>query len=519
MPSPTKPVNDADGDRRAVQATQRRVARIQRDGNIIVIRPVRCADVLSLLRTEQHVVRRDTIDRVRVVRTAELLFREGRFQNKRVLICPAGLEVVVTHLLELAGYEVSTKRPPRLRRARLVADGIDGPAPRDERLLEFVRDHDRGLILCDRPQADRTWIIAQIARALPRARIAIMATRQADIHDIGRRLASDLPEATCFTGRTVPAETGRIVISTYWQHGRPVAGYWERDIVVFLDAVEALGSVPKFVLGKAQGSPCLYGLIDRRKSIARRDADLVTAVFGLAEIAIPRPGYRDRPVEVLTHPIVAGPEIPWNADALTLKRYGLWRHPVRNRHVARIAAALAHGGVDLDNHRLQRAAEGLRRSSEARVAILVENVEHALALADLLREWEVLLHADTQSTHLPEPQARILSGRRLTGGAPGKRVIAILESLGALNVANLDVLIRADGGRAIPPALESGLVVSCRETSPLLLVDFADRHHPRLRCWWRSRREEYTARRWSIDGMAPPSMIEQFLVGRPKMTS
>jgi hypothetical protein len=213
--------------------------------------------------------------------------------------------------------------------------------------------------------------------------------------------------------------------------------------------------------------------------------------------------------------MMGGP-VPPVPDVVALKREGIWANPVRNRRVARLAKALAAGdgpGLAAEHPTIAAWAAGVDIS---RVIVLVEGIEHALALADRLPGWGLLAGPHVATAGLSARHRHILEGRIRAGDVQPRRAIATLAGLAATDVERTGVIVRADGGVGIPGALESGLAMPYPAGRPLLLVDLDDRHHPELRRRSRARRAAYLDRGWAVDGTAGPSSpLDVFLSTRP----
>ena len=139
--------------------------------------------------------------------------------------------------------------------------------------------------------------------------------------------------------------------------------------------------------------------------------------------------------------------------------------------------------------------------------ILVENVEHALALTQRLPGWRLRTGADVIEDGLSRGRREVLAKRRALKPRRG-RTITTFAGLDRLDVTKYDVLIRADGGRDLPAALTSKLSTKWDSPSSLVLIDYVDRHHPVLRRYSRERRKGYAARGWSVDGQPVPTDVE-----------
>jgi hypothetical protein len=111
----------------------------------------------------------------------------------------------------------------------------------------------------------------------------------------------------------------------------------------------------------------------------------------------------------------------------------------------------------------------------------------------------------------------LLAQRRWDGAGTPAHAIVTLAGLAGAALERLDVLVRADGGQHVPPALDSiGIRASVQIRRPLLVVDIDDRHHPRLRQWAHQRRAAYMERGWIVGDAGQDTPIARFLAGRPK---
>lgn len=499
-----------------------KVATVERCHQSIAIRPA-CAGVVAILGTTLHLGTRGPGAGFRVIRVADPLCTirdEGR--RGQVAYLPAGLEAAARLLLERDGYEViatgTTPAPlpaPDLASLRTFGT-IDRP------LLDFVRHHDRGLIRLG-PKVDPTRLIAGVARAYPDATIAVAAARVEDVHRAARGLERHLPRVGRVAADTSPVEPARVVVGTYLGLGDPAVRIEHRDVLFALDVGEATGHTPRLVIHHASRART-YGLLAHDRQLAPRDRDRIAATFGLDALAIPRHGDRERTVEVITARIIGGPSVTMDLDVAALKREGLWSHPVRNRRVARMVAKVVRGGEHRPGATTSSStfledisATFLESIGHApRVAVLVEVVEHALTLSELLPGWVLITGSDVHAGGLSKKQVRMLSEGLPTTPTTSAPMIVTLAALDAVDLGSIDVLVRADGGVGIPPALASIPVPADAPTRPLLLIDCDDRHHPELRRHGRSRRAAYAELGWAVDGQPAPTPLERFLATRPR---
>jgi hypothetical protein len=169
------------------------------------------------------------------------------------------------------------------------------------------------------------------------------------------------------------------------------------------------------------------------------------------------------------------------AIAVDRKRRGLWRNEPRNRAIA---------------------LEAQRRATTQSVVVLVENVEHGQALQRALPHWPLLA--------LPP-------GPTVVDPGPGTGRIVTFAAGPRLELAGVEVLLRADGGVGLPPIAERQLLEDHgSDGRSLLLLDADDRHHADLRPACRSRQRAYAAADWFAPGADPANeRVTRFLHHRP----
>jgi hypothetical protein len=488
------------------------VAIIERVGQAITVRPP-FEEALGGLETSLYVAAALPSLGFRVVPWREPLFEVEETVAGPAAVMAAGLEPVARGLLEKAGITVVVEgRAVRPLSAPELAAGT--PRAIDPALLDFVRGPERGLIRIG-PGVSPEWLVAGLRLAFPGAGIAVGATRHNDVRRFGRRLKEIIPGACWSLGDDFPADPGPLVVTTYTSLADHGVAIDRRDILVCLDAREALGRVASRAIGHADRAR-LFGLIRSGVRLAPYDMDRLRARFGFDGIEIPRHGHVARPVEVFTARIVGGP--PTNcADTVSLKRRGVWAHPIRNRRVARLAAALTGGGGELVAEHPALAA----RLGEVlpRLVVLVEGIEHATALARTLPGWPIVPGSDLETGALPKEMARLVDASRWVGRECPARAIATLAGLGRVDLEHVALVLRAAGGLKVPDALAGGLSIPHPGGRPLLLVDLDDRHHPWLRRRSRGRREAYLALGWTVDGVARPSSpLDLFPAARPGLS-
>ncbi len=126
-----------------------------------------------------------------------------------------------------------------------------------------------------------------------------------------------------------------------------------------------------------------FGLLPTATRLPPYLRSSVSALFGLREVVVPKHGHTPREVKVAFVDIEGGPPIPELHDVIAIRRAGIWRHRVRNRRIADLAFVLATKRYPTAYMR-DPIVELLPLEGGNRVAVLTENLEHALSLAKYL---------------------------------------------------------------------------------------------------------------------------------------
>ena len=497
---------------------ERQVVSVERRGQAIVVQPP-CAEVFAVLQTMKHVYASRRGLGGRTLKVAEDLFKveDAPLEGPQTVV-PAGLESVALHLLGRAGlavtYSVETVLPPRAIPAPdAVAARRLGPV--DRAMLDLVHDHDHGLVRFKSGAVKPARLIAQIALAFPDMTIAVAAKRRADVRRLGRLLREHLPGTVDVVDGPCPKRLRRVVVASFLGLGEPAVEIEKKDVLIVPDAAEAHEANARLAIPHAEAAR-LFGFLAIGRRLAPFDEDWATAVFGLEEVVIPRHGHVGRPVEVVAVSCVGGRGRAADLDTVALKREGLWRHGLRNRRIAALARALADGDrrrLDAEYPAVAGRLEG--RPRPLKVAVLVENIEHALAVAGRLPGWPIVAGPHVATVGLPGRPAGLLAQRRWAGAGTPARAIVTVAGLDGSGLQLLDVLVRADGGQHVPPALDGiAIRASAHVRRPLLVVDLDDRRHPRFREWARRRRVAYMERGW-VAGRCRSGHEDRAVPGRP----
>lgn len=432
----------------------------------------------------------------------------------------AGLAPVLGYLGRAAGLDVvgvrevgSGPRSLPAPEAMTISDTCP-PPPHDPGLLEFIRGCEHGVVMYGKGRVEPARLVAQIGLAFPTATVAVAAATNGEVEKVSGQIRRWLPGVATATADRCPADVGPVVVATYYGLAHAQVEVEKRDIVIALDARQAIGDRGMLALSAARRAR-LFGLLPLGATLAPWDRDRITCVFGLEELAIPRHGYKERAVGVACLPITGGPGLPGNMSLVDLKRRGIWGHPVRNRRIARLAEAMKTGNRDWMVNHASAVATYSNRLGLHGVRVVVETVEHALALAAVMPGWPILTGRHVAEQGLSGGQRRLLAERR-AGSVWADHGIVTAGGLEELDLSAVDGVIWAGAGLGPAPLPERGLECRQGEEQPLLLVDFADRHHPVLRRWARSRQRAYIEQGWFPAGMdALVARVKRFLSERP----
>ncbi len=303
----------------------------------------------------------------------------------------------------------------------------------------------------------------------------------------------------------------RIAVATYTYLGGSEADLHNRDVMFVINPLEMWASISGKLGIRNADTSRLFGFLPRGASLKAQERDQCTALFGPSELVIPRHGQIERPINVLLLPIKGGPKLADTEDTVDLLRQGVWLHPVRNRRIARLAAALAAGNLSslgwLANkpdvmHELGRCGP------KPGVGIFCNNIEHAIELAGLLPGWRLVTGVPVRTNGLSSQGVEVLKLARRQPSRPGKGVI--VTEAGLSRIRRCNVIIRADAGvGAIPTHWASTSAGAC-PPRPALVVDFYDLYHSDLTRRSKWRRTQYLAAGWRMP-VEFPELLDQFL--------
>jgi len=407
---------------------------------------------------------------------------------------------------------------PRLARlpVPVPVEPRDGRAV-DNHVIRFVA-HERGVIRYDRRRVNPLWLVAQLYRAYPENLIAVVTSSRQSAERARRQLkvlGVNMEETV-----TTPLceDARRIVVDTSTNMAMPDYDFEKRDIVVALDAVQALADAAQYAFTAQDARFHLFGLLADDGRVSPRERDLLMATFGPYEVAVPAHGYQPVRVEVARHKIETT-FLPDNIKAYKLKRDGVWRCAIRNARVRRLATILRNGSLELLRRHYPDVARDLLNLVPQRVVVLADAIEHVVQLGKELPAWPIRTGQNVVDAGLTNHHREILRRGRSRWNVEGY-CIATVDGLQDFEPGAFDTIIWVGSGPHLPLIPESQLICPATREGRRLLIDFNDRHHPVLRRWSRRRREACEQVGWFGPGIDPArGRAGRFLLTRPRSVS
>lgn len=412
---------------------------------------------------------------------------------------PAGLLDPVCVVLDRAGYDVQFEdRPVDLQEVAQSArrrGGVQDPA-----VLEFVRTKSRGIVRIGQG-VDAAVLCAQIAKAWPQMKIAVVGCRKKTVAHAAHMLKDALGDLqVTHVSNFRPERIARVTVTTFSEQGS--VNLNERRLILVLDPVELLGRRSRILLD-CSPTARLIGFLPRDCTMSRRDADEVHAWFGFDRLVVPSHGEVAREVIVVRSSVRGGARIDVGDDVVALKRRGVWHNRMRNRRIAGLVQLLRHRKLKELDQRFRSVARAVRGRQINSVVVLVENVEHAETLHELVPDASITTAFERTVATVPADQGVAVQ-------------IATATAFSQLNLQDVDVVIRVDAGPGSQPVcVTAHKIVARNSNGPLVLVDLSDETHPELRKWAKRRLEAYCDAGFTVDG-EQHTPVNRFLAQRPQ---
>jgi hypothetical protein len=241
------------------------------------------------------------------------------------------------------------------------------------------------------------------------------------------------------------------------------------------------------------------------------------AAFGLETITIPAHGYQEVTPGVVWVPFRWQDSRIQADHVLAVKQSLVWHHHTRNRWIAKLAKNLVAGDSATLTSDFPDVAGALPGDHPRRVIVLVDGLEHAVAIADRLPRWPIIA-GDTNERYLTGQQRRILTERRGLWNM-GTSMIVTAAGADSLEISGdtTTVVIWASAGRHLPPLPAAWRLVPAGEARNLLIIDIDDRGHSMLAEWTLRRKKAYGQAEWlppGTDRLA--ARVRQFPKSHPR---
>jgi len=463
----------------------------------------------------RRVVAEKTSNNVGLQRTSQSLFVERDGPAGLRMTVAGALEPLVVQLLEMLNlpYTLTGRRPSALATTTDTTD---------LHLLHAIAANEHLVIRHGQYAVDVACAILQIARSFPAIRIVVIVKHIAEVRRIADRLRAVGIDVARFTSQDRADQSfSRVAVATYQHAGNEQVGLWDTDVVIVENVVDAMSEDGRMAIQSAHRdhptAPRVIGFAaaDFTPSI-NQYAELLT-VYGPVEIVVPRHGAVVREVMYALLPVAGLKSQAAGQDQLDVdnnvghaKQVAVWRNPIRNRLISRLALGFANGDVEAVGSRFPELVDHLQAGKPVSVLVVVENGVHAANLLHgRLRGWSAV---GPEIGRVPPLAPR-------WGWPVGKPMpsICTFAGLAAMNVANFDVIVRADAGTGTLPLSKNALVTGNSTLPPLLLVDFDDWRDPALAPHAERRRAAYEAAGWvQIGNCREHRELRRFLDRHPQ---
>lgn len=468
--------------------------KIVRSGNRIKINPP-CLNLLADKLTYERRVQQSGDARDTVYKTVRLY----RYERDGLLV-PAGLTSRVLKRLRKAGFNptIEDRRPQILPEP--VYENVDPLRKGQDVLLSTIIANDHGII-CAPTGAGKSWLIRQICKLWPEARIIICSPMSGIIRQTVRELRMMLgPNEVGKVGDGACDPQCRVVCAV--SNSLKKCDLKNCQIFIF-DEVHRAGS-PKLasVLCLIEFAR-MYGFSASPKGRSDNTDLEVEAAFGpvIAEV-----DYQEVqksggvvPIDVRVYPC-AGMNSAEFGTTTAMERHLLWRNPERNRMIA---------GMVQDAYSLY--------GQDIQILITVARVEHAVHLGKLLPDFQLcyrtmdkIRRIRWERDNFIPPGVHPLSPRQRADMevdfASGKlrKVISTCWSTG-MDFPFLNVVIRADaaGGKIANTQTPGRVTRPSKGKSVGIVMDLDDSFNTTLARRAVMRFNQYRKRGWTVTAVEP----------------
>jgi superfamily II DNA or RNA helicase len=411
------------------------------------------------------------------------------------LLIPAGMTERVIRRLTNAGLkvEIEDRRPQILPEP--VYENVDPLRPGQDELLSTIIAHDHGVI-CAPTGAGKSWLIRQICKMWPEARIIICSPFSGIIRQTFRELqmtmglneVGQVGDGFCNPER-------RVVCAV----SNSLAKCELRKCQIFLfDEVHRAGSDKLSEVICRIDNARMYGFSASPHGRSDNTDMEVEAAFGPIIATV---DYQDVqktggvvPIEVRVYSC-AGMRSDEFSTTTSMERHMLWRNKERNKLIQRVVQDIIRTSGD-----------------DVQILISVAKVEHAVNLGKLLPDFQLVYrNMDPGNRVRWERDGLIptgvhpLSAKRRAEveiefrEGKLKRAIATYWSTG-MDFPQLNVLVRADaaGGKIANTQIPGRVTRPSEGKSVGIVIDLDDSFHPNLSKRALGRFAQYRKKGWTV---------------------
>jgi hypothetical protein len=411
------------------------------------------------------------------------------------ILVPAAFVPTMVEQLTSAGFKVNIRDHRRLDPKAVPAGTVLQAAAADDRAFLCAAAREPFGLIEVRRNRDIVRLAAALCHLFPSARVMLTCNG-------ARRLLRTL----CLS--LEQAGAGRVdLVRSYgwpWEGGRLLCSMvdFDRashnpdgdfDVVIFLDALQALADGHQEALGRFRGCQRMYGLVRANATLSHRARLRLQASIGPVIYRVPDPRGEHAHVNVLWF------RPPWSPPSaspgsLARKQGCYWHNDARNDALASVATAFAAGNIESLWHHgllLGDCASDLVAAGAPCVTVVVESTLHARELLQRLPGWRLVSAA-------PEQKAPPCTNPFMSWST---RAIVTCLAAHKLEALDTDVMILA--GPEAPLALPGFPPLSRGPEHRIMIVDVADDFDAMAESATRRRLRHYAAQGWSLIG--PPS--------------
>jgi hypothetical protein len=405
-----------------------------------------------------------------------------------------GLVPRVSNSLLQAGYHVKvtgriygSDHPPSW-------DGFQQADPSALEALHVFEHEPRGQILAG-TTGTQLEVIALLCRFF-RGKIMVVAESRQEMHRLTCRLRRRLREPVVYITKGLTLSEFRIEVGTLGS-----LDLMSADVVILARANQALLKKTREDLSYLPRQR-IYGLRLVPEQESSRGDLLLEGIIGPILAHVGPIWKRPRTVSVFL--------ADWRCRSssygrfgLEWKRHAIWQNSDRNDAIAGIAQAMVEAdlaklgdhGIFLDHNQ-----EVSSVKHAGKVAILVENPEHATAISARLPGWRVITGKSESSAKRPEVTGSSPDYAEPTSCIRPNRIIITQVGASRFPIGTLDVLIRADG---LPWPLEVPHLLEGKRDGrqcQLLVIDLRDEFDEIAVDATRRRIADYQCQSWEVVG-------------------